>query len=82
MKITLTTAPKKWYNIGKGKRKMKLSDLIEDLQELATIHGKDVDVEFNILIKNKNIENVERLVSSSKYHQDDDDFTTLGYNNS
>ena len=59
---------------------MKLSDLIEDLQELATIHGKDVDVEFNILIKNKNIENVERLVSASRYHQDDDDFTTLGYN--
>ena len=61
---------------------MKLSDLIEDLQELATIHGKDVDVEFNILIKNKNIENVERLVSASRYHQDDDDFTKLGYNNS
>ena len=56
---------------------MKLSDLIEDLQELATIHGKDVDVEFNILILN---DSVERLVSSSKYHQDDDDFTTLGYN--
>ena len=59
---------------------MKLSDLIEDLQELATVHGKDVDVEFNILIKNKNIENVERLVSNSKYHQDDDNFTTLGNN--
>ena len=27
---------------------MKLSDLIEDLQELATVHGKDVDVEFTI----------------------------------
>jgi len=59
---------------------MKLSDLIEDLQELATIHGKDVDVEFDILIKNKNVENVERLVSNSKYHQDDDNFTTLGNN--
>tara|TARA_Y100000310_G_scaffold199576_1_gene199552 strand:+ start:680 stop:862 length:183 start_codon:yes stop_codon:yes gene_type:complete len=59
---------------------MKLSDLIEDLQELATVHGKDVDVEFNILIKNKNVENVERLVSNSKYHQDDDNFTTLGNN--
>ncbi len=58
---------------------MKLSDLIEDLQELATIHGKDVDVEFNILILN---DSVERLVSASRYHQDDDDFTTLGYNNS
>jgi len=57
---------------------MKLSDLIEDLQELATIHGKDVDVEFNILILN---DSVERLVSASRYHQDDDDFTTLGYNN-
>ena len=56
---------------------MKLSDLIEDLQELATIHGKDVDVEFNILILN---DSVERLVSASRYHQDDDDFTTLGYN--
>ena len=59
---------------------MKLSDLIEDLQELATVHGKDVDIEFDILIKNKNVENVERLVSNSKYHQDDDNFTTLGYN--
>ena len=59
---------------------MKLSDLIEDLQELATVHGKDVDVEFDILIKNKNVENVERLVSNSKYHQDDDNFTTLGNN--
>ena len=58
---------------------MKLSALIEDLQELATIHGKDVDVEFNILILN---DSVERLVSASRYHQDDDDFTTLGYNNS
>ena len=58
---------------------MKLSDLIEDLQELAPIHGKDVDVEFNILILN---DSVERLVSASRYHQDDDDFTTLGYNNS
>ena len=58
---------------------MKLSDLIEDLQELATIHGKDVDVEFNILMLN---DSVERLVSASRYHQDDDDFTTLGYNNS
>ena len=58
---------------------MKLSDLIEDLQELATIHGKDVEVEFNILILN---DSVERLVSASRYHQDDDDFTTLGYNNS
>ena len=57
---------------------MKLSDLIEDLQELATIHGKDVDVEFDILIKNKNIENVERLVSSSKYHDDDNITTSLG----
>ena len=27
---------------------MKLSDLIEDLQELATVHGKDVDIEFTI----------------------------------
>ena len=31
---------------------MKLSDLIEDLQELATVHGKDVDVEFTILAPN------------------------------
>ena len=61
---------------------MKLSDLIEDLQELATVHGRDVDIEFDILIKNKNVENVERLVSNSKYHQDDDNFTTLGYSNS
>ena len=69
MKITLTLTPQKWYNIGKGKRKMKLSDLIEDLQELATIHGKDVDVEFDILILNDSVERLE-------YHDDDNNITT------
>ena len=49
---------------------MKLSDLIEDLQELATIHGKDVDVEFDILILNDSVERLE-------YHHDDNINTLL-----
>ena len=52
---------------------MKLSDLIEDLQELATIHGKDVDVEFDILILNDSVERLE-------YHHDDNITTLLGIN--